>query len=492
MHRSTQYKIFLSYSHKDNSLAEEIINELNKAGLTVWRDVEEIFVGELIPIMVSTALSQCHAICILLTSNSLSSEWVKAELSAAFMRWTRDPSFKIFPVIIDRDSVPAILSGMHCIDAQSQQPHDIAERIYRGLSERSYSLPLHTIDWETLLLAIERDQFTEDPSSHRYGGWSKSFSVSFLSLAFPDQVPDTVARVDSISCTQWVIRGLSSLRRILSNSGEAAHLLDRIERLLVLARNYLMRHYDGRGAGLIRRTAEGERIFTDVRHTASFVKAMLQLRFEPIEQVKRAIEFPLLNFGLNDGRLSSYAEVYHLIGLLSVYPELQSPSITRQLIQDLKNLIENRITEMSHDFKIDGDTARLLGHQSQWHMSPYYSWWVLDASGDLLLQSDNLKTKRVVAEVLKGLEKLRVVNKDDSIGFPLSLEGSPDLGATAQIAEVLLRLSPKEYFEIADKVVDFITHRISREFLDRYSHHELLWAVPYFWERYSNIQSLRA
>lgn len=187
----------------------------------------------------------------------------------------------------------------------------ISEEHMRGGQPSSVLWP--NIEWNALVLAIERDQFRDEPKSHRFGGWSKAFALYYLPLAFPDQVPDTVSSDDSISVTHWVVRGLCSLRRILSQAPDQNKTLARIETLLSLARTYLVKHFDGRGAGVIRRTAEGETLELSVRHSATFVKAMLQLGYAPIEDIRNSIEFSLLHFDLNDHRLSSYAEIYHLI-----------------------------------------------------------------------------------------------------------------------------------------------------------------------------------
>ena len=99
-------------------------------------------------------------------------------------------------------------------------------------------------------------------------------------------------------------------------------ILKRLERLLSLARLYLMKHFDGRGAGLFRSSAEGEVIKLDVRHSAAFVKAMWQLDYAQLEAIRQATKFSLHHFDLIDQLLSSYAEVYHLIGLGETHPDL--------------------------------------------------------------------------------------------------------------------------------------------------------------------------
>jgi len=485
---SSNSKIFLSYSHQDQKFATELTSELSRKGLVVWRDVEEIGMGELIPMEVSNALSQCRAFCVLITNHSMSSHWVKAELSAAFMRWVREPWFKIIPIVIDEDSLPSILSGMNYINAISLKVKEIVEKISQLLEESKPPELFRSIDWNALLVAIEDDQFTEDRGSHQYGGWSKSYSINYLPLAFPDQVPVTVSAVDSVTVTHWVVRGLCSLRRILMITDKDNNILNRIEKLLAHAQNYLIRHFDGRGAGVIRSTAEGERIYTDVRHSAAFAKAMLEFKNQPLEKTRKAIEFALSNIHLSDQRIPSFGEIYHLIGLVKAYPELRSQKITPHFIRECQSEVEARIIEIARICNDNRVSGRLVGHSNQWHMAPYYSWWLLDACGELMVESDDEEIQKLTHQILKGLNSLEISNNDGSAGYPLSLEGSPDLGASAQIGELLLRFSPHEYTESINLIANFLCKRITLEYLKEYIHHEFLWAIPHFFERYLNIE----
>jgi hypothetical protein len=104
-----------------------------------------------------------------------------------------------------------------------------------------------------------------------------------------------------------------------------------------------------------------------------------------------------------------------------------------------------------------------------------------------MLESSDHRVRELVRDVLKGLDSLRIINSDGSAGYPITLGGYCDIGASALIGELLLRLSPKDHGESARLVASFLLTRISDVSLSKYAHQELLWAVPQFFERYVSL-----
>ena len=131
--------------------------------------------------------------------------------------------------------------------------------------------------------------------------------------------------------------------------------------------------------------------------------------------------------------------------------------------------------------------GKLFGHKGQEHMSAYYSWWALDACGDLLLESERPSIRNLINEILDSLKTLMMKNKDGTFGYPLTLVGISDLGATAQIGEIMLRFRPADKDNKMDKLSAFILKMISEENIRNYNHYESLCAVPYFIERLQSI-----
>jgi hypothetical protein len=139
----------------------------------------------------------------------------------------------------------------------------------------------------------------------------------------------------------------------------------------------------------------------------------------------------------------------------------------------------------------EGRKGKLFGHKGQEHMSAYYSWWVLDACGELLLESDCYDVRNLVGEILDNLGMLIMENSDSTFGYPLTLHGIPDAGATAQIGEIMLRFRSIKKDNKNDLILEFVLKMISERNLNIYKHHEFLWAVPCFLERFQSIYEQR-
>lgn len=480
--------IFLSYSHQDAAWAKEFTVSLTKKEIVVWQDINQLEPGQVLTTEVSQAIEKSDGYCILLSRNSTASWWVQAELSAAFTRRATDPSFRLFPILLEDDCLPRILSGLLYIDGRSESPSTLANNIATKLQASELFNGTKDFDWKPILTLIEEDQFIEEPSSYRYGGWSKSYAKNYLPLAFPGHIPDSVSQIDSITVTHWVIRGLCSMKRLILRSHNNYEYLNRIEKRLTLARHYLLKHFDGIGAGLIHMSAMGESIHTDVRHSATFTKALIQLSHERLQPIKKAINFSLHDLSMGDCRAPTYAERLHLVSILRARPDLRTSWMSDSCLNQIQSILEKALCDMAHDYECKNGNAMLFGHQEQWHMSGYYTWWVLDACGDILLESSNTRTQTILSKILVGLNGLKYDINTSTCSFPLTLHGSPDLGATAHIGEILLRLWPISHMDLVDRLMSYIVEKTwSKDFLN-YNHTELIWAIPQFIERVETIK----
>ncbi len=480
--------LFLSYSHEDGVWADAFASTLAAKGILLWRDIDHLDPGQVLTTEISRAIDRSQGYCVLLSHKSLDSWWVQAELSAAFARRGLDPSFRLFPILLEDNCVPRILSGLLYIDGRVGTPESIADRIAGKLQPLESSCGIELGDWEPILSAIEADQFVEEPASHRYGGWSKSYSQNYLPLSFPDHVPDSVSQVDSVSVTHWMIRGLCSLKRLFLRSSAYPDYLDRIDRRLTLARGYLLRHFDGKGAGLIQMTSTGETIRVDVRHSATFAKALLQLSHQRPAPIKQAINFCLQDLSVGDHRVPTHAERLHLIGLVRSRPDLRTSWMTNSRLDQIQSTLEENLCEMALAYESERGEARLFGHEKQWHMSGYYSWWVLDACGDMLIASSSDQTQKTLSSVHTGLRGLHVDLESHISGYPLTIHGSPDLGASAHIGEVLLRLWPADHRDTVERLSSYVAEQAFGKMVSDYKHAELLWSIPHFFER---VETLR-
>jgi len=103
--------IFISYSKKDSEFAHKLADDLTAAGFKIWID-RSISGGEQWRETIETNLKAASEVVIVVSPNSMDSEWVKHEGSAAYA-WEK----KLYPILIAPvDSLPPWLEEYQWID----------------------------------------------------------------------------------------------------------------------------------------------------------------------------------------------------------------------------------------------------------------------------------------------------------------------------------------------------------------------------------------
>lgn len=109
-------KIFISYSHKDRNFAKRLAESLHAAGEDVWWDQWEILAGDsLIKKIFEEGLSSAAVFIVILSPESVKSNWVSQELDVATVRRIEGVT-KIIPVVIGDVKIPSALRALMYID----------------------------------------------------------------------------------------------------------------------------------------------------------------------------------------------------------------------------------------------------------------------------------------------------------------------------------------------------------------------------------------
>src|SRR3989304_6427488 len=101
--------VFITYNHNDEQFAEKLAMELVRRDIKVWKDSWRIGVGDSLIQKVQQGLEGAEVFCVIFSRNSLKSEWVKRELTAALMREIEDRKGMILPVVIDASKLPLLV-----------------------------------------------------------------------------------------------------------------------------------------------------------------------------------------------------------------------------------------------------------------------------------------------------------------------------------------------------------------------------------------------
>lgn len=111
-------RIFISHSSADIEFIKRISEDLNKHGMTVWLNENNIFPGDQIITVLEKAIAECDYLIIALSKKSLKSNWVKEEMHLAMTMSFNRGEMKIIPVLIDIDEseIPGFLKTRHFAD----------------------------------------------------------------------------------------------------------------------------------------------------------------------------------------------------------------------------------------------------------------------------------------------------------------------------------------------------------------------------------------
>lgn len=100
------YSCFISYSHKDEDFARRLHGRLQQEGLRVWFAPEEMKAGRKLIEQVDEAIRVYDKLLVVLSEASMSSAWVKTELSMARQREQQERRRVLFPVrLVDVESI---------------------------------------------------------------------------------------------------------------------------------------------------------------------------------------------------------------------------------------------------------------------------------------------------------------------------------------------------------------------------------------------------
>ncbi|MDN5204504.1 restriction endonuclease [Fulvivirgaceae bacterium BMA10] len=94
------YSCFVSYSHLDGEFAEKITSRLRESGIKVWFAPEEMKAGVKIHEQIKKAIKQFDKLLLILSPNSMKSEWVKSEIRNARKRELEEGVQVLFPISI--------------------------------------------------------------------------------------------------------------------------------------------------------------------------------------------------------------------------------------------------------------------------------------------------------------------------------------------------------------------------------------------------------
>lgn len=101
--------LFLSHSSRDKFFVQELAQRLQQYGVKVWIDEAEINVGDSLTEKIGRAIDETDYVGVVLSHNSVNSEWVLRELQIALQKELKKRKVVILPILIESVEIPPFL-----------------------------------------------------------------------------------------------------------------------------------------------------------------------------------------------------------------------------------------------------------------------------------------------------------------------------------------------------------------------------------------------
>lgn len=128
--------VFISYSTKDRKFVNELSAELIKNRINVWLDKWEMQPGDSLIDKIQDGLTDSSFLLVVLSENSVQSEWCKKELNSGLMREIKEKEVVVIPILLDDCEIPVFLQEKVYADFRDEFETGFQELI-RPLSKLS-------------------------------------------------------------------------------------------------------------------------------------------------------------------------------------------------------------------------------------------------------------------------------------------------------------------------------------------------------------------
>lgn len=142
MPENKKLQVFLCYAKEDQSSARKLFNRLQKNGVDVWLDEENLLPGQLWKIEIPKQVRTTDVVIVLLSSNSIAKTgYVQKEIKIALDAADERPSNKIFliPVRVEECVLPDEIAQYQWVDLFRKRGYS---QLIRSLINQATSLGL--------------------------------------------------------------------------------------------------------------------------------------------------------------------------------------------------------------------------------------------------------------------------------------------------------------------------------------------------------------
>lgn len=230
-------KVFLCHSSSDKPFVDRLASDLEKVNIGVWYDKWEIKVGDSLIEKIQEGLDSNDYLAIILSPESVISEWVRRELNSALMKEIKEKRIVVLPCLLSNCLMPSFLSEKKYADFRNSYEDGFTDLLLAIFPE-SKAVAIRSRDFRVIQYLISgltnTDSFGSNVhNTHQlvkifpfrkelkgYLGLDEKKLLFYSAVAFRGANPDTpdfinntvpvwglVDEIDDLIRSQWLIEG---------------------------------------------------------------------------------------------------------------------------------------------------------------------------------------------------------------------------------------------------------------------------------------------
>lgn len=232
-------KVFLCHSSSDKLFVDRLASDLEKVNIGVWYDKWEINVGDSLIEKIQEGLNNNDYLAVILSPESVISEWVKKELNSALMKEIKEKKVVVLPCLISNCSIPPFLSDKKYADFTKSYENGFTDLLLAIFPE-SREVAIRSRDFRVIQYLISGLTNTDSSGSNilnahqyvkiypfrkelkNYLGLDEKRLLFYSAIAFKSANTDTpffinnyvpvwglVDEVNDLIISQWIVKGIN-------------------------------------------------------------------------------------------------------------------------------------------------------------------------------------------------------------------------------------------------------------------------------------------
>lgn len=133
-------KVFLCHSTKDKGFVDRLASDLERVNVGVWYDKWEIRVGDSLVEKINEGIRGNDFIAIVLTPDSMKSEWAKREINAGLMRELDEKMVVLLPLLVKDCELPPLLKEKKWADFRTNYEEGFREFLFAVVPESGLAI----------------------------------------------------------------------------------------------------------------------------------------------------------------------------------------------------------------------------------------------------------------------------------------------------------------------------------------------------------------